>query len=193
MVPKMVGSIRMSNSKDKWGWKICQKTTMENFADLKDNLQISFWFLFFLRFLNWRNRLLLFICLTLRDMGCVCVGHKEIERKIVDIFYPIFRFDFLFHFLTLSPPPSTLSIRSAFFNSLKQENLIIFPSHELMLLLLLFLFFNREWERENLFLLLRTFLGRPPANNDEQSSYTNNNPQNPIILKWSSIFSSCRL
>lgn len=40
---------------------------------------------------------------------------------------------------------------------------------------------------------IRWGLRRPPANNDEQSSYTNNNPQNPIILKWSSIFSPCRL
>lgn len=111
MVLKMEGSIQMSNSYDKWGGRICQKTTMENFVDFIDNLQISFWFLFFLSALslNWRNRLLLFICLTLRDMGCVCVGHKEIERKIVDIFYRIFRFDFFIPFLDFIPSLFSLS------------------------------------------------------------------------------------
>lgn len=66
------------------------------------------------------NRLLLFICLTLKDMGwymyVVCVfidrGHKEL-RKIVDIL-PISWFDFFFLFFFLS---LLLSILFSPFNS----------------------------------------------------------------------------
>jgi hypothetical protein len=56
--------------------------TLENFVDFKDNLQISFLIFFLPLSLSSLNRLLLFICLTLKDMGCVCVSEEmEVTKK----------------------------------------------------------------------------------------------------------------
>lgn len=129
----------------RWKRKKFVKTAMENFVDFEIIFKYPFLIFFYFFTLSSIDCCYSFVWLW-RIWVSMCLEMEVTERKIVDIL-PISS-------VWLFPSPHSRSfsfsrsIRFALFNSPKQENLIIFPSHMSCCCK------EREIGGENLFLLL---------------------------------------